>query len=207
VLRQTRDPCFGSTVAVDMAERKSGRGRQVRSSPTRSAFLSAQQARRGEVRAAILLILAEQPAHGYQIIQNIIERSQGFWRPSAGSVYPTLRRLEVDNLIRGEEHDGRRVFHLTAAGVAYLASRGNQLVAPWDAVTETLTDEIRELEEALGQVADAIMGVSRIATLEQMAQARQILLGTRRALYMLLADGGGNAGERGDEFSGVDAAQ
>lgn len=173
----------------------SGPHRLVR--PIRSAFLSAQHARRGEVRAAILLILAEEPCHGYQIIQNITERSQGRWRPSAGSVYPALRHLEVDNLITGEEHDGRRVFHLTAAGVAYLASRGNQLVAPWDAVTETLTNEIRELEEALGQVADAMIGVSRIATPEQMVQARQILLGARRALYMLLADADGECGREG----------
>ena len=74
------------------------------------------RARRGNVRAAILSVLAEEPMHGYQIMQRLEERSGGMWRPSPGSVYPTLQLLEDQGFIKGEELEGRRVFSLTEAG-------------------------------------------------------------------------------------------
>src|SRR6188472_4443264 len=73
-------------------------------------------ARRGDVRSAILALLAESPMHGYQIITELGERSGGEWRPSAGSVYPTLQQLEDEGLVRSEASDGRRVMALTDAG-------------------------------------------------------------------------------------------
>jgi DNA-binding PadR family transcriptional regulator len=65
---------------------------------------------RGDVRAATLLLLAEQPAHGYQIIQQVSERSAGRWQPSPGSVYPALQLLEDEGLVTAEQQEGRRVF-------------------------------------------------------------------------------------------------
>src|SRR5688500_2490305 len=72
--------------------------------------------RRGDVRAALLALLAEEPRNGYQLMQEIENRSEGVWRPSPGSVYPALQQLEDEGLIRSEESDGRKVFRLTEAG-------------------------------------------------------------------------------------------
>src|SRR5919106_4340668 len=74
------------------------------------------RARRGDVRTAILALLEERPMHGYEMIQQLEERSGGRWRPSAGSIYPTLQLLEDEGLVSGEEVDGKRVFSLTEAG-------------------------------------------------------------------------------------------
>src|SRR3954454_4068329 len=73
---------------------------------------------RGDVRAAVLALLAEQPMHGYQIIHEIEERSGGSWKPSPGSVYPTLQLLADEGLIRAEESNGRKTFSLTEEGRA-----------------------------------------------------------------------------------------
>ena len=72
--------------------------------------------RRGDVRAALLLLLAEEPRNGYQLMQAIEERSGGRWRPSPGSVYPTLAQLEDEGLIRATERDGTKLFEITDAG-------------------------------------------------------------------------------------------
>src|SRR5271157_1182876 len=83
-----------------------------------------RKARRGDIRTAALLLLAEEPRNGYQIMQEVEERSEGVWRPSPGSVYPALQQLEDEGLIRSEETDGRKLFRLTADGEAYLKDRG-----------------------------------------------------------------------------------
>ena len=81
-------------------------------------FGPGRRAARGDVRAAILVLLAEKPSHGYQIIQELERRSEGAWRASPGSVYPTLQQLEDEGLVRAVEADGgRRVFELTDTGV------------------------------------------------------------------------------------------
>src|SRR6201992_1633393 len=76
------------------------------------------RARRGDVRAAVLALLADRPMHGYEMIKEIEERSEGAWTPSAGSIYPMLQLLEDEGLIRGEETDGKRRFSLTREGRA-----------------------------------------------------------------------------------------
>src|SRR5579859_1816513 len=76
------------------------------------------RARRGDVRAAVLALLAERPMHGYQIIQELESRTGGLWRVSPGSVYPTLQLLEDEGLIASQEVEGRRVFSLTESGQA-----------------------------------------------------------------------------------------
>ena len=78
---------------------------------------------RGDVRAAVLALLAEQPMHGYQIIHEIEERSGGAWKPSPGSVYPTLQLLADEGLIRAEESNGRKTYSLTDEGRAEATRR------------------------------------------------------------------------------------
>ena len=93
------------------------------------------RARRGDVRLALLRLLAEEPANGYQLMQAIEERSQGAWRPSPGSVYPTLAQLEDEGLIRSAEADGARRFEITDSGRAHLETRADE-PAPWEPPAE-----------------------------------------------------------------------
>src|SRR3546814_15583198 len=95
------------------------------------------KARRGDVRAAILSVLAEEAMNGYQVIQQIAERSEGAWKPSPGSVYPTIQQLEDERLVEGRDTQGRRLLHLTNAGQAYVASHADEIAATCQAFPET----------------------------------------------------------------------
>lgn len=145
------------------------------------------RARRGDVRAAALVLLAEQARNGYQIIQEIAERSNGLWRPSSGAVYPALQQLEDEGLVQVQTQEGSRLFQLTDAGRAYVESHKDELAAPWDAVTAGVDDSAIGLHQLLGQVAMAVMQVSQAATPAQLAQAKQVLTSARRSLYQILA--------------------
>src|ERR687893_3158314 len=90
------------------------------------------RARRGDVRAAVLVLLAEEPRNGYQLMQEIEQRSDGVWRPSPGSVYPALQQLEDEGLVRIAEREGRKAYELTDEGRAHVAARRDELGAPWD---------------------------------------------------------------------------
>lgn len=141
--------------------------------------------RRGDVRSAILALLLEQPMHGYQVIQELAQRSGGVWRPSAGSIYPTLQQLEDEGLVRAEESDGRRVFSLTDAGREQAQQGTAHAGRPWDAAAAEESSELREL---IFQVGAATMQVAQVGTPEVIGRARQILIETRRGLYRLLAE-------------------
>jgi DNA-binding PadR family transcriptional regulator len=145
--------------------------------------------RRGDVRAAILDLLAEgQPWNGYQIIQEIGERTQGVWRPSAGSVYPALQQLEDEGLIRAEAgEDRRRNYTLTDEGRAYVEAHAEKLRASWDAVTGSVDDAAVQLHNLLRQVAMASVQVGQAGSPAQVQQASKILADTRKALYRILA--------------------
>jgi DNA-binding PadR family transcriptional regulator len=152
--------------------------------------------RRGDVRAAILDLLAEgQPWNGYQIIQEIGARTQGVWRPSAGSVYPALQQLEDEALIRAEAagEDRRRMFTLTEEGRAYVEAHADELRASWDAVTGSVDAADVQLMETLRQVAVAVTQVTQAGSAAQVGQASKILVDTRRALYRILAADGEEA--------------
>ena len=110
------------------------------------------RARRGDVRAAILALLAENPMHGYEMIQEIEERTDGLWRPSAGSIYPTLQLLEDEGLIAGEEAEGKRRFTLTDAGTKANAERGDE-APPWEQVTDDAGDSTRDLVREFQKLA------------------------------------------------------
>jgi DNA-binding PadR family transcriptional regulator len=147
------------------------------------------RAKRGDVRAAALALLAEEPMNGYQIIQQISERSGGLWRPSPGSVYPALAQLEDENLVVLQATAGeRRAYALTDAGREYVAGHADELKAPWSAVSGDAANAAADMRALVRQVHVAAFGVLSAGTESQMAQARKILAQTRRSLYRILAE-------------------
>ncbi len=146
------------------------------------------RAKRGDVRAAALALLAEEPRNGYQIIQEIESRSGGVWRPSPGSVYPALQQLEDEGLVRAAEAEGgRKVFELTDDGRAYVHGHADELAAPWDAMAGTVADDMIDMRQLFGQVAMAATQVVSVGTEAQIESARQVLVLARRNLYGILA--------------------
>jgi DNA-binding PadR family transcriptional regulator len=148
-----------------------------------------RKARRGDIRTAALLLLAEEPRNGYQIMQEVEQRSDGVWRPSPGSVYPALAQLEDEGLIRSEEADGRKLFALTEAGQAQVKERGTEKPAPWEQMSDDVSDEAFDLRKLIRDVAFAFAQVMRTGSEAQLAKAREVLVATRRDLYRILADG------------------
>lgn len=146
------------------------------------------KAARGDVRAAILALLAEQPMHGYQIIRELGERTGGVWTPSPGSVYPTLQLLEEEGLVTGEVAEGKKVFTLTDAGRDAVAARPSGRPAPWDEVGADVDAALVDLHDAVGQVAGAVRQIAHAGTSHHIAAAKALLIDTRRALYRLLAE-------------------
>jgi DNA-binding PadR family transcriptional regulator len=146
------------------------------------------RARRGDVRAAALILLAEAPRNGYQLMQEIEQRSGGVWRPSPGSVYPALQQLEDEGLVRADERDGRRTYTLTDEGRAYVDERRDDLVAPWDEMSESVDDDVASLFNEARQAAMAVVQIARVGSERQMAEARTALANVRRTLYTLLAE-------------------
>ncbi len=147
------------------------------------------RARRGEVRNAVIALLAEGPKHGYQLIQEMGERSGGVWSPSPGSIYPILHRLAAAGVVEAEEvEDGRRIFRLTAKGqqaAERLALLGD---APWTTIGDTESDEARQLRQAAVQLDGAITQVAQVATTDQLIRATAMVADSRRRLYALLAE-------------------
>jgi len=173
-----------------------GQGRPWAGGPGRRG----PKARRGDVRAAALSLLAEGPRNGYQIIQEVAERSGGLWRPSPGSVYPALQQLQDEGLVRSEEGGGQRAFHLTDQGRAYVEAHPEELAAPWEALREYAgPQEWDDLRQLLGQVATAVTLLAQAGEGPE-REARRILTEARRALYGVLAEDEPSAGS-GDEVS------
>jgi DNA-binding PadR family transcriptional regulator len=168
------------------------RGRGHGFGPGRMPFLGRHRpTRRGEIRAAILVLLEESPMHGYQVITELSERSGGDWRPSAGSVYPTLQQLTDEGLVRDEEREGRRVYELTDSGRAEVERTRSQ-VPPWQATDRSDAPDLRRVAI---QVMSATMQVSRDGDAPMQARAYELLVECRRSLYRLLADDDAAAGE------------
>jgi DNA-binding PadR family transcriptional regulator len=166
----------------------SGRhGRRRRGGPFGPGYAFGRRAGRGDIRAAILAILAEEPMHGYQIIQELAERTGGVWRPSPGSVYPTLQQLEDEELVRAAASEsGKRVFELTDAG----REQASASPAPWSAVAGESESELVVLRDLAHQVLAATRQVAHAGTAAQIEAAQVVLRDARRALYRLLAEEG-----------------
>lgn len=154
------------------------------------------RAGRGDVRSAVLSLLTEQPMHGYQIIQEIERRSHGAWKPSPGSVYPTLQQLEDEGLVRAEEQEGRRVYRLTEDGQRVTADKAQEFAGMWDAFTPREDDT--QLGDLVFQVGAAFVHVMRTGNPEQIAQARKVLARTRSDLYRILGEDGADGTDSAD---------
>lgn len=156
--------------------------------PLDPRFAAGPRVRRGDVRAAALAVLAEQPRNGYQVIQEIAERSGGVWRPSAGSVYPALQQLEDEGLVRALSEGSGRVYELTDEGRRHVEADPDQYAAPWEAVAGTVDDEAVQLRDLVVQLSAAAIQVSRAGSTAQATEARRVLTDARRSLYRLLAE-------------------
>ena len=148
------------------------------------------RARKGDVRAAVLDLFAEEDGrtwNGYQLIQEIPARTDGAWRPSAGSVYPALQQLEDEGLITPQGTGRRRVYTLTDQGRTYAEAHEDELRSSWDAAAGMTDDDAIEFRNLIRQVMMAIMEVRRAGSAEQLAQARAVLTQARKSLYLILA--------------------
>ena len=154
----------------------------------RGPWGSGPRARRGDVRAAILALLAEQPMHGYQVIQELERRTGGVWRVSPGSVYPTLQMLEEEGLITSQEVEGKRVYSLTDAGRARSESQTGAGRARWDEVAGGGDETLHSLRDAAFQLGAAAMQVAHAGSKEQIDRTVAILNDARRQLYAILAE-------------------
>ncbi len=142
--------------------------------------------RRGDVRLALLMLLAEEPSNGYQLMQTIEERSDGRWRPSPGSVYPTLSQLEDEGLIRGIERDGTKLFEITDHGRERL-DQSKTDPAPWQDDEDAGAPDLHRMASLVIQIGKAAWQVAQEGDERQTEQAYETLAETRRALYRILA--------------------
>jgi DNA-binding PadR family transcriptional regulator len=143
--------------------------------------------RRGEIRVALLLLLADEPRNGYQLMQAIEERSGGRWRPSPGSIYPTLAQLEDEGLIKATEGDGGKLFELTDLGAGQVQDRHGQAL-PWEDADEP--EAFADLRTQMKQLHIAAMQVAHAGGENQVARAAKALAEARRTIYGILAEEG-----------------
>ncbi len=166
------------------------------------------RARRGDVRSAILDVLATSPEgmNGYQVIQQIAERSHHQWKPSPGSVYPTISQLEDEGLVE-DAPAGRKALQLTAEGRAYVVDHPEEMAAVWAPfVPEEDDNEAVNFKQVIGQTVGAIVQVVSTGTPDQREKALRILAETRRQMYGLLAEGPDDLEDGDDELDGDDAS-
>lgn len=155
--------------------------------------------RRGDVRTAILDVLreagnAEEPVNGYQVIQQIEDKSGGVWRPSPGSVYPTIQQLEDEGLVEADDERGRRTLRLTAQGATYAEENSAELAAVWapferEGAADEGSSPAYDLKAEIGQVMGGVWQIVSSGSEQQRRAAVVVLVETRRKLYGILADG------------------
>lgn len=142
--------------------------------------------RRGNVRAAILALLTERPMHGYEMIQELDQRTGGVWRPSPGSVYPTLQLLEDEGLIKSDQGAGRKAYTLTEAGQAEATTAAAN--APWAEFSAETVASGHDTREAIAGIAMALRQIGYERDQERWNRAVEVLNDTKRKLYAILAD-------------------
>jgi len=153
------------------------------------SFFRRPRAKRGDVRAAILSLLSEKSLNGYQIMQELEQRSRGSWRPSPGAVYPALQQLEDEGLVQVETSTSGRMYRLTEAGRSYVREHAEEFAAPWETGNQPACDEsVLSLLAEIKHIATATLQVVHAGSASQMREAQKILNQARRSLYRLLAD-------------------
>jgi DNA-binding PadR family transcriptional regulator len=140
---------------------------------------------RGDVRTAILLVLADEAMHGYQIMQAVSDRTGGAWRASPGAVYPTIAQLEDEGLVTTREEGGRRLVTLTSEGRTYVEERSARLGDPFAAFADRPTGP--DLREPLHELQAAARQILSTGNAAQVEAAAQVLARARRSLYVILA--------------------
>jgi DNA-binding PadR family transcriptional regulator len=144
--------------------------------------------RRGDVRAALLVLLAEEPRNGYALMQEIEQRSGGIWKPSPGSVYPALAQLEDEGLVRAEEVEGRKAYRLTDEGTAYVEENREKLGTPWEGLADEGAEGANDLRQLIFQIGGAMAQIVQGGDEEQLEKARAVLVDTKKAMYRILAE-------------------
>lgn len=144
--------------------------------------------RRGDVRAAVLLLLDESPMHGYELIQQIVSRSDGAWKPSPGSIYPALSQLEDEGLVLIEKVEGRKTARLTESGRKFVDEHRADLGSPWDDVRSSVGGDAMDLRGLIGLLMGAAGQVAAVGTADQVKAASEVLTDARRRLYRILAE-------------------
>ena len=170
-----------------------GRGGPPFGAPFGPGFGRGPRARRGDVRAALLVLLAEEPRNGYGLMQEIEARSGGAWRPSPGSVYPALSQLEDEGLVQAVQEGGSKRFDLTEAGREHVTEHAEELGTPWEEVGGG--EHVGELRTLVFGVGAAVMQVVQAGTEAQAAEAAKVLDEARRSLYRILAGDDPEGGE------------
>ncbi len=144
---------------------------------------------RGAVRPFLLIALLDGPAHGYEIIRRLEELSRGIWRPSPGSVYPTLQMLEDAGVLIGHNEGGKRVYALTEDG-RIEADRAIAVGAAerWDATANPEDVQRADFRAAVGDLHVAARQVREVADQDQLERAVTIVREARQKLYQLLIE-------------------
>ena len=174
-----KQPDFFASRREDMgARRRHGRGQRE------GGWGSEQRTPRGDIKYLLLTLLAEQPQHGYQLIKELEARQGGFYRPSPGSVYPTLQLLEEGGYLTSEQIEGKRVYTITDSGRELLAERDHT-----SGVKQADTQQpLIELKDAVMDLRAAVMQVARGGNLERVSRVREILKRAKREIYSILAE-------------------
>lgn len=146
-----------------------------------------RRASRGDVRAMILSLLSEQPLTGYGIIQAAAAKTNGVWKPSPGSVYPTLQQLVDEELVEQAGEGKRTEYALTEAGRAYVADHAEELTKAWEAAPGR-SEATEAFMESVGKFMGVLHQFRAAATDEQRAQAAAKIDEARKALYLILAE-------------------
>jgi DNA-binding PadR family transcriptional regulator len=168
---------------MDDYRHRGGRGRHGE----RDGRWGGPRMRRGDIRTAVLAVLSEGPGHGYDVMQNLEDKTGGAWRPSPGSVYPTLQLLEDEGLVRSSERDGKRVFEITEAGRTESAERIEQAGGtPWELAGKGQRRG-REVRDAFAQLYQAFKQIATVGTPEQVERGLAIVTDARKQLYAILA--------------------
>lgn len=161
------------------------RGKSGKSQRSSRGWGDEQRTPRGDIKYILLTLIAEEPRYGYQLIKELENRYGGFYRPSPGSVYPTLQLLEEGGYLNSEQLEGKRVYTITERGRELLASRDTPVEI---ADRGERSQQLKDLKEAITQLSSAVMQVARSNDTDRSSRVREILNRAKREIYSILAE-------------------
>jgi DNA-binding PadR family transcriptional regulator len=177
--------CLRSDFFASGREGYGRRGRPGRGRRFVDGWGDEQRTPRGDIKYILLTLLAEQPRHGYQLIKELETRQGGFYRPSPGSVYPTLQMLEEGGYLTSQQLEGKRVYTITDSGRQLLAERDR----PVDLMDRgDRSSQLSGLKDAIAELSGAVMQVARSSNLDRVSRVREILNRAKREIYNILAE-------------------